>query len=73
MKFIQYVPIDVVLGGDHGQRKYRMVTNLIHQNKSDTLKVGHMDCIKNTRTVLKKAIGDKIKDGCKALFGKYLW
>jgi len=53
---------------------------LIYQNKSNphilafshTLKVGHIDCIKDTRIVLEKTIGEKINDGCKALFGKYI-
>jgi hypothetical protein len=57
-----------------------MVMCLIYQNKSNphilafshTLKVGHIDCIKDTRIVLEKTIGEKINDGCKALFGKYI-
>jgi hypothetical protein len=72
MKFIQYDSIAVVLGGDHRQWEYRMVIHLSYQNKALILKVGHIDCIKDTRSVLKKTIGDKFKDGYKALYGNYM-
>jgi hypothetical protein len=76
--FIQYDSINIVIGGDHGQRKFRMVIRLIYRNKSNPnipeishiLKVGHINCIKDTRIVLEKTIGEKINNGCKALFGK---
>jgi hypothetical protein len=78
--FTQYDAIDVVLGGDHGQRKFRMVIRVIYRNKSNrnipafshTLKIGHIDCIKDTREVLERTIGIATNDGCKALFGKFM-
>jgi len=57
-----------------------MVIRLIYQSKSNpnipayshTLKVGHIDCVKDTRVVLDRTIGGKINEGCKALFGKFI-
>ncbi len=62
------------------QRKFCMVIRLIYRSKlnpnipaySHTLKVGHIDCVKDTRVVLDRTIGGKINEGCKALFGKFI-
>ena len=60
--------IDVVLGGDHGQGKFRSVIKIILRDdigKSvDTLvmKVGHIDCTKDTYDILKSSVTGPLND-----------
>ena len=78
--FTRFDSLDVVVGGDHGQRKSRMVMRLIYRSKSNpdvpavihTVKVGHIDCSKDTREVLKATIGHPINEGIRKIFGKVL-
>jgi hypothetical protein len=50
--------MDVVLGGDHGQGKFRSLIKIIlrddagKQLKSMAMKVGHIDCTKDTHEIL---------------------
>jgi hypothetical protein len=54
--------IDVVLGGDHGQGKFRSVIKIIlgdddgKQVDSMVMKVGHIDCVKDTYDILKSSV-----------------
>ena len=54
--------MDVVLGGDHGQGKFRSVIKIIlrdgtgRQVDSMVMKVGHIDCTKDTYEVLKSSV-----------------
>jgi hypothetical protein len=63
--------IDVVLGGDHGQGKFRSVIKIILRDDAglsvDTLvmKVGHIDCTKDTYEVLKSSVAGPLNDSLK--------
>ena len=63
--------IDVVLGGDHGQGKFRSVIKIILRDDAglsvDTLvmKVGHIDCTKDTYDVLKSSVAGPLNDSLK--------
>ncbi len=54
--------IDVVLGGDHGQGKFRSVIKIILRDEdgkqvdSMVMKVGHIDCTKDTYDILKSSV-----------------
>ena len=54
--------VDLVIGGDHGQRKFRMVLKIICRKEdmsvidSWVVKIGHIDCKKDTYDVLKQTI-----------------
>ena len=56
--------IDIVMGGDHGQQKFCVVMKVIvrdmDHNRIDSwvLKIGHIDCKKDTYTVLKNTVAD---------------
>jgi hypothetical protein len=75
--FMQFDALDVVDGGDHGQRKFRMLMRLIYRNKSDTnvpvlmhtIKVGHIDCAKDTQKILERTIAQPINKGLRKVFG----
>ena len=60
--------IDVVLGGDHGQGKFRSVIKIILRDGAglsvDTLvmKVGHIDCTKDTYDVLKWSVAGPLNN-----------
>jgi hypothetical protein len=78
--FTHFDSLDVVVGGDHGQRKFRMVMRLIYRNKSNsevpavmpTIKVGHIDCAKDTHEILENTIASPINEGLHKIFGKVL-
>ncbi len=78
--FTRFDSLDVVVGGDHGQRKFRMVMRVIYRSKSNpdvpavihTVKVGHIDCSKDTREVLEATIAHPINEGIRKIFGKVL-
>jgi hypothetical protein len=65
--------IDVVLGGDHGQGKFRSVIKIILRDDTgksvDTLvmKVGHIDCTKDTYDVLKSSVAGPLNESIKEL------
>ena len=54
--------IDLVVGGDHGQRKFRMLVKIILRKDNMKvidewpIKVGHIDCRKDTYKVLQQTI-----------------
>ena len=58
--------LDIVIGGDHGQGKFRCLLKLILRDADNTiiktvvLKVGHIDCPKDTYDVLKLSIAPLI-------------
>jgi hypothetical protein len=73
--------IDVVLGGDHGQGKFRSVIKIIlgdddrKQVDSMVMKVGHIDCVKDTYDMLKSSVAgplnESIEEAVKS--GHYNW
>jgi hypothetical protein len=60
--------IDVVLGGDHGQGKFRSVIKIIlgddagKQVDSMVMKVGHIDCTKDTYDILKSSVAGPLNE-----------
>lgn len=54
--------VDLVLGGDHGQRKFRMLIKIIVRKQAMdvidewTVKIAHIDCKKDTYKVLQQTI-----------------
>ena len=60
------VMLDVIVGADHGQEKFRCLMKLLLRDvnnniiKSVVLKIGHIDCPKDTYFVLKESIGPKL-------------
>jgi hypothetical protein len=60
--------IDVVLGGDHGQGKFRSVIKIILRNDdgkqvdSMVMKVGHIDCMKDTYDILKSSVAGPLNE-----------
>jgi hypothetical protein len=78
--FTRFDSLDVVVGGDHGQRKFRMVMRVIYRNKADPtvppvmhmIKIGHIDCTKDTREILEQTIGIPINEGIKKIFSKVI-
>jgi hypothetical protein len=46
--FTCFDSLDVVVGGEHGQRKFRNKSNSEILAVMHTIKVGHMDCAKDT-------------------------
>lgn len=75
-----YDSLDIVLGGDHGARRFRAELRLIFRNSrnmhinpySTTLCVGSIDCTKDTRDILDKTIGSHLNDGLHRIVNKYL-
>ena len=65
--------VDLVLGGDHGQGVFRALFKVIirDQNKviidSFVVKVGHIDCKKDTYEVLKNTIAPDLDNDLKEL------
>jgi hypothetical protein len=60
--------IDVVLRGDHGQGKFESVIKIIlrdddgKQVDSMVMKVGHIDCIKDTHNILKSSVARPLNE-----------
>jgi hypothetical protein len=67
----QLQSMDVVLGGDHGQGKFRSVIKIILRDGAgkqvDTMvmKVGHIDCTKDTYDVLKSSVAGPLNESMK--------
>jgi len=65
--------IDLILGGDHGQRMFRMLFKVIVRKADNTkidefvVKIGHIDCKKDTYEVLKQTITPSLNTDIKAL------
>jgi hypothetical protein len=63
--------MDVVLEGDHGQGKFRLVIKIILRDKggkqmdSMVLKVGHVDYMKDMYEVLKSSISGPLNESMK--------
>jgi hypothetical protein len=66
--------IDVVLGGDHGQGKFRSVIKIILRDNEgkmvDTMvmKVGHIDCQKDTYEVLRSSVAGPLNQSMQEVF-----
>jgi hypothetical protein len=60
--------IDFALGGNHGQQKFRMVMKIICRRDDMPIidqwqiKIGHIDCKKDTYEVLKRTIVPKLNE-----------
>ena len=68
--------VDVVLGGDHGQEKFRMLMKIICRDSklnvigSWVMKVAHIDCKKDTYDILKTTIVPYLNEDVKELMKK---
>ena len=64
---------DLVMGGDHGQRKFLMVIKIIARSIDDdivdhwVIKVAHIDCVKDAYQVLKETIMVDLNNSLKKL------
>ena len=71
-----FTSIDLVIGGDHGQGKFRCVMKVILRGtdgknvNSSCLKVGHIDCDKDTYDVLKNSITTPLNNDIKEIMSK---
>jgi hypothetical protein len=60
--------IDVVLGGDHGQGKFRSVIKIILQDDdgkkldSMVMKAGHINCMKDTYDILTSSVAGPLNE-----------
>lgn len=76
--FLQFGSIDIVVEGDHGQSRLWMMMWLMYCNKCNstvpvvmhTIKIGHIDCSKDTREVLEKTIMKPIIEGLQKILVK---
>jgi hypothetical protein len=61
----QFDSLDVLLGYDHGARRFLAELRLIFQNQNNThsVCVGSNNCAKDTRAVLEATIGKHLNDG----------
>jgi hypothetical protein len=65
--------VDLVLGGDHGQRKFRMVVKVVVRKVSmeaiDSwpVKIGHIDCKKDSYDVLQSTIAPHLNNDLKTI------
>jgi hypothetical protein len=65
--------VDLVLGGDHGQRKFRMVVKVVVRKGSmkaiDSwpVKIGHIDCKKDSYHVLQSTIAPHLNNDLKTI------
>jgi hypothetical protein len=65
--------VDIVFGGDHGKRKFRASIKLIYRKEdgehigSTVLRVGHVDCEKDTYEVLRKTVGPPLNASLKRI------
>ena len=69
--------IDIVFGGDHGQRKFRMVAKIIVRGETESkiidewvIKIGHIDCKKDSYHVLRETIGPSLDEAIRQLKGE---
>ena len=60
--------IDLVIGGDHGQGKFRCANGM--NVNSFCLKVGHIDCDKDTYDVLKNSVTTPLNNDIKTIISK---
>ena len=68
--------VDLVIGGDHGQGKFRCVMKIILRDEtgknidSYCIKIGHIDCDKDTYDVLKNSITGPLNEDIKLITAK---
>jgi hypothetical protein len=75
-----YNQADIVVGGDHGQRRFRAVIKLILRNNGNNIispysvviRVGNIECRKDTREVLQKTIGPLLNDSLCLVVDKFI-
>jgi hypothetical protein len=65
--------VDLVVGGDHGQRKFRMVVKIICRDISNKIldswvvKIAHVDCKHDTNEIRQKTIAPSLNADLKML------
>jgi hypothetical protein len=70
--------IFIILGGDTGGRMFRCVVKMVlystntKKNSQFVMKVGHINCDKDTRFILENTIGMHLNNGLKRLVSKYV-
>lgn len=75
----QYNVLDVVLGGDHGARRFRAAVKLIFRRKdqpdvkttSIILQVGHIDTAKDTYEILQQTLAQPLNEGMHRIINKF--
>jgi len=71
--------IFIILGGDTGGRMFRSVVKMVlfstntRQTSQYVMKVGHINCDKDTRIILENTIGVHLNNGLKKLVNKYIF
>jgi hypothetical protein len=64
----QICKVDIVIGGDHGQKKFRMVAKIICRNGNDdvidswVIKIGHIDHNNETYDILRRTITPQLNN-----------
>jgi hypothetical protein len=67
--------IDLVVGGDHGQERFRMLAKVIARDENEkiidkfVMKLTHIDCKKDTYQVLRDTITPSLNRDLKELTG----
>ena len=65
--------VDLVIGGDHGARKFRMIMKIIVRDElqksldSWTMKIGHIDCVHDSYEILRATIMPSLNNELKEL------
>ena len=73
-----YKSADIIVGVDHGQRKFRALLKIILRNADGetvlqrVIKIGHIDCEKDTAEIFQNTIGGPINESLKRVAGKGL-
>jgi hypothetical protein len=75
----QFDVLDVILGGDHGARRFRAAVKLIFRCKdqpevkpiSVILQVGHIDTAKDTYEILQQTIAPPLNEGMRRIINKF--
>ena len=68
--------IDLVLGGDHGARRFRMLFKVICRNENMEkldefkVKVAHIDCKKDTYNIMRETISPSLNEDLKELMNE---
>jgi hypothetical protein len=77
---MSYNQADIVFGGDHGQRQFRAVIKIILRNDENkainpysvVIRVGNIECRKDTREVLEKTIGMMLNGSLRLVVDKFI-
>jgi hypothetical protein len=75
----QFDVLDVILGGDHGERRFQAAVKLIFRCRdqpdiktlSTILQVGHIDTSKDTYDILEQTIAPPLNEGMRRIINKF--